>query len=373
MSVPPDSLPPVPEHPEHGRDPQPEAPRDAAPVMLEDSSSVALSEALASSFRVVKAIMSGLVLLFLLSGVFVVEPNEVAVLLRLGRPVGVGDSQLLKPGWHFAFPYPIDEKVRIPIGQSMAVSSTTGWHVQTAEEIANNIEPQPRGSLSPEVDGYAVSADGNIIHARATVRYRITDPLRYEFGFTNVTRVLTNVVNNALIFAASRMTADAIIYSDKAGYRDLVLGRVSQKVTDLQLGIALEPSDVVTKAPADVRPAFEQVVATMQDRSKAIRTAEGDRDEMLRKAIGEAQEVTNRGLSASNRLVNRIESDVSRFNDLLPHFRRDRQLLEQRLLLTTVGRVMTNASDKFYQPARVDELRLQLSREPVTKPLVEPR
>ncbi len=373
MSDPHDHLPPVPEHPEHRREPAAPAAPEPAPAVIEDSSSVALSEALASSFRVVKFVMSILVLVFLLSGVFVVKPNEVAVLLRLGRPVGVGEAQLLKPGWHFAFPYPIDEKVRIPIGQSMAVTSTTGWHVQTAEEIAAGVEPQPRGSLSPEADGYAVSADGNIIHARATVRYRITDPLSYEFEFLNVTRILTNVVNNALIYAASRMTADAILYTDKAAYRDLVLGRVAQKVSDLRLGIALEPSDVETKAPADVRPAFEQVVAASQDRSRAVRTAEGDRDEMLRKAIGEAQEITNRGLSASNRLVSRIESEVSRFNDLLPHYRRDRDLLEQRLLLTTVGRVLTNANDKFFHPPRVDELRLQLSREPITRPPAETR
>ena len=74
----------------------------------EDSGVQALSDALRSSFAIVKVIMVGLLVLFLFSGFFVVGPQEKALVLRFGIPVGGGDGQLLGPGPHWAFPPPID-------------------------------------------------------------------------------------------------------------------------------------------------------------------------------------------------------------------------------------------------------------------------
>ena len=173
-------LPPVPPSP-------PQPPEAGLPERssstFEDASSTALSEALRSSFRILKVLMLGLVLLFLCSGMFVVEPNEVVVKLLFGKPVGVGKDQLLQPGWHWAWPYPINEKVRIRVGQSQTATSTAGWHATTPEMEAMNEEPMAYGYLRPEADGYTLTADGNIIHVRASVKYRITDPLQYAFGF----------------------------------------------------------------------------------------------------------------------------------------------------------------------------------------------
>jgi membrane protease subunit HflK len=357
---------PPPHDHDHGAG-HPPPPAVTPPVGLDDASSQALSVALQSSFRIVKLLMVVLVLVFLGSGVFVVQPNQVAVLLRFGRPVGVGSEQLLKPGWHWGWPRPIDEVMTIAVGQSYTVTSTTGWHATSPDMEALKQEPQARGSLSPETDGYVLTADGNIVHARATIKYRIADPLRYSFGFTNTTELLTNIVNNALIHAAAHTTAEAMIYKEKTGYRDAVVERVRQKIEELNLGVVLEPSEVETKAPVDVRPAFEAVNATEQDRDKAIRTAEGDRDEIVRRADGEAQAIINQSIASSNSLVSRVEADARYFNDVLPYYRQDPHLFEQRLLTATLQIVMTNAQDKFYQPERIGEIRLQMSREPLGK------
>ncbi|MGH7967435.1 MAG: hypothetical protein ACREIC_01775, partial [Limisphaerales bacterium] len=63
-----------------------------------DAGSQALSEALRSSFSVVKVVMLALLLVFFASGVFVVGPQEQAMKIRLGRPVGEGQKALLGPG-----------------------------------------------------------------------------------------------------------------------------------------------------------------------------------------------------------------------------------------------------------------------------------
>src|SRR5258708_3216109 len=110
-----------------GRRPTLEAPPRPAPVGPEDAGSQALSEALRSSFFIVKILMVVMVFCFLGAGLFQVGPQEKAVILRFGRPVGEANQALLGAGLHWAYPYPIDEVVRIPITEIQTVKSSVGW------------------------------------------------------------------------------------------------------------------------------------------------------------------------------------------------------------------------------------------------------
>src|SRR5688572_20506599 len=95
---------------------------------LDDSGTRALSEALSSSFVIVKAAMVIMIVVFLGSGIFVVGPQENAIILRLGKPHGTGSKLVLGPGLHWSYPRPIDEVVRIRIKELQSVSSTIGWY-----------------------------------------------------------------------------------------------------------------------------------------------------------------------------------------------------------------------------------------------------
>src|SRR5258708_7504793 len=136
----------------------------AAPETPMDAGSQALSEALRSSFAIVRFVMYVLVAVFVASGFFTVGSGNQAIILRFGKPVGEGSKALLGPGLHWSFPYPIDEYVIVSVTGKRTVTSTVGWFAITREqELAGN-EPFPSGSLNPAVDGYALTADGNIIH-----------------------------------------------------------------------------------------------------------------------------------------------------------------------------------------------------------------
>jgi modulator of FtsH protease HflK len=86
-----------------------------SPVTPDDTGSQALAEALRSSFLIIQFVMWVLVILFFCSGFFTVGPQEKAMILRFGKPVGEGQKALLSAGLHWSFPYPIDEVVKIPI------------------------------------------------------------------------------------------------------------------------------------------------------------------------------------------------------------------------------------------------------------------
>src|SRR5215469_12252278 len=107
--------------------------RSETPETL-DAGSQALAEALGSSFTIIKIVMGLMVVAFFFSGFFQVGPQERAVKLRFGKPVGEGEKALLGAGLHWAYPYPIDEVVRIPITQIQTVRSDNGWYYVTPEE-----------------------------------------------------------------------------------------------------------------------------------------------------------------------------------------------------------------------------------------------
>src|SRR5208283_3006802 len=182
-----------------------------APVTPDDAGSQALAEALHSSFAIVKVVMLLMVLAFFSSGFFTVGPSEKAVILRFGRPVGEAGKVLLNSGWHWSYPYPIDEVVKIPITEIQKVNSTVGWYATTPEQELSGEELPAGASLNPAVDGYAITADRNIIHTRAMLYYHIEDPIRFVFNFVSASNTMQNALNNALLYTAAHYNVDDIL------------------------------------------------------------------------------------------------------------------------------------------------------------------
>ncbi|MBL9135276.1 MAG: protease modulator HflK [Verrucomicrobiales bacterium] len=348
----------------HGHSPEP-APAPETVPMTEDAGSVALADALRSSFVIVRILLVAMVLYFLFSGFFIVPSNERALLLRFGEPVRRGGQLELGPGLHWAFPYPIDECVRLKFAQLQTVRSSVGWFAQSlAEEEAGHV-PDAGNTLNPAVDGYAITGDGNIIHARAIVRYRITEPLKFTLNHNDAPSLMTNIVDNALIYAAAQYKVDNALRHDLVGFKETVLKRVNELATFHDLGVVIEPSDVVTIPPRQLKLDFDAVSSAELDRSKVVSEAQGYANRVINEARGQAAARVNAGETDRNRLVQAVSSEAQQFSSLLPEYQKNPDFFRRRLQTEALRRVMTNAQDKFYLPlASRDELRIQLNREP---------
>jgi len=352
-----------------------------------DAGSQALAEALRSSFAIVKLVMLVLVVVFLFSGFFTVGPQEKAIILRFGKPQGEGEKALLGAGAHWAFPYPIDEVVKVPITEIQQVRSTAGWYALTKEqEIQEELGTLPPAgpSLNPASDGYALTADGNIVHVRATLSYRIEDPVRCVFGFaadTNrsfslfgVSNAVQNALDNALLATAARFTVDDILTRERVRFQDEVRRRVNQLVQAQQLGIVIEQCPVESRPPRNVNHAFVNVVTAVQNREKALNDARSDQNKKLSQASADAAGRVDVAETERTRLVQSVTSDAENFRKLLPRYQANPDLFVQQRLVETMGRVLTNAQDKIVVAERADgrarELRLLLNRE-LPKPKTE--
>ncbi len=343
-------------------------PEKNSPILPEEAGSRALSEALRSSFVIVRVLMGILIILFFASGFFTVDSQHKAIILRLGKPLGEGDKALLGPGFHWAFPKPIDEVVQIPISQIQIARSTVGWYATTPEMEAAKAEPPPGPTLNPATDSYALTSDANIIHVRATLRYRVTDPLRYVFEFSDAPAVVTNALNNALLFAAAHYTVDNALTRDVTGFRAKVRSRLNQLIDQQQLGITIEQSDVEAKAPRQLTTAFGAVLEASINRDKAITQAGSYTNEILSKARGDAAARINAAETDKSRQIKFVSAEAQKFQGLLLQYKTNSAALFTRWQIETLQRVLTNAQEKIFVPTRADgkprELRLQLGREP---------
>jgi membrane protease subunit HflK len=332
-----------------------------------DADSQALAEALRSSFAIVKIVMVLMVVLFFSSGFFQVGPSEKAVILRFGRPVGEGKSILLGPGLHWSFPYPIDEVVKIPITEIQKVTSTTGWYFTTPEQELSGEELPAGASLNPAIDGYAITADRNIIHTRATLNYHIDDPIQYIFNFASASNSIQNTLNNALLFTAAKFNVDDIL-TNVFGFQDAVQARVSDLTEQEHLGIVIDNCQVFSVAPRQLQDVFARVTIAQQNQSKQINDANTYRDKTSLNAAAQASAITTEAATASTNYVVAIQAEAKTFTDLLPAFETNRYLFAQQKVAETMTVVLTNVLRTVFLPQRADgkpyEVRLMLNDAP---------
>jgi membrane protease subunit HflK len=357
---------------EHHHPPEP-----ATLVSADDAGSQALAEALRSSFAVVKIVMVLMVVAFFCSGFFTVGPQEKAVILRFGKPVGEGQKALLTSGLHWSLPYPIDEVVRIPITEIQKVSSDNGWYMTTPEAELSGVEMPAGPSLNPAVDGYVITADRNIVHTRATLYYHIDDPIRFVFDFASASNTVQNALDNALLYTAAKFNVDDILTRDVAGFKDAVQQRVSTLVEQEQLGISIDSCEVQSIPPRQLQNVFAQVTTSRENRNKLLNDAHSYENQVLNQSGAQAASITNAASAERVRYVESINAEAKRFADLLPQYQTNSALFMQLTFVQAVEKDFTNVQEKIYLPQRADgkprELRLLLNREPPQpKPAANP-
>lgn len=333
---------------------------------LEDTGSRALSEALQSSFAIVKVVMVILVIVFFGSGVFTVPSQERAIILRFGKPVGTGEQQLIGPGLHWSFPAPIDEIVRIPISGNQKVTSTAGWYQISPEEEKAGRQPEGNPSLNPAVDGYTITSDANIIHVRAEARYTITDPIRYALNFVNAAGVVQNALDNAIFYASLQYKVDQALREDLIGFQERILSRLREIAATQNLGISVEGVTATTVAPLSLKGAFAAVSQAALERRATNDAAQAYASRILSTAQGEATAIVNSGKTEAAQLSQEVAADAQYFRDQLPHYQKNPGLFRERLRQEALARILANVQDKFFltKGEGSSELRIMLNRDP---------
>jgi len=391
----------------------------APPEVPLDPASQSLAEALRLSFRVLKLVMVALVIVFLFSGVTMVDQRQVVVLSRLGRLV----DEPLRPGLHLAWPYPIDEK--IPVSTSLRSLRVDAFWLRLSDKEKtlplSELTAHGKG-LNPATEGALLTGDRGIMHALLNVEYSVSDRLRLRADRTEPSeqlpdailfvrnvqderKLLESVIKDAAVAEAARTTAD-VIWKDPRQLAQAVRRRAQQVLDAMETGILLEKvAAEQSYFPLQAKKEFLGVSEAENHRRELIKEAESNRIEKLlsvagpaweelnrlierldqvgdnpaqreriiqqigeilvSEAAGEAGGVIRRAQQEREDVLERTLAEVARFKAYLVEYQRNPQLVRDRLRAQMLGDLLAKPGlVKWWLPPGRKRLILSLNKDP---------
>ncbi|MEX0654810.1 MAG: SPFH domain-containing protein [Phycisphaeraceae bacterium] len=294
---------------DHGHDHHDHHHDDEENLSQLDPAQQSLADALRVSFNILKGLMVLLLIAYLFSGTFWVEEQERAVRLRFGALVGEPGQQVYDPGWHFGFPYPVEQIIRVPVQQQTLEIQRAYWYEVSDEDLGRSAAELAgrSGPLNPERDGSLLTGDANILHARFTVDYTISDPAAFveNVGLArpNVDRlpdgtlarrpmdradaIVRNVAEQGVIHAFARADADQV-------YRgtwddDHALTRMRDVMEQMNTGITINLVNMTDPTlPLVVSTAAQAVTNAESERAQLIEQARQEQARILGETAGAA-------------------------------------------------------------------------------------
>ena len=303
-----------------------------------------LLEALRLSFNILKLVMVLVLVLFLTSGIFIVEQQEAGIVFRFGKLVG----KVLMPGLHWAWPFPIDEHITIPAARvhTMEISfMPTGW--ERTEEGREKVSEK----LRPGLDRYCLTGDANIIHSRWLIRYRINEPIVYVTGAEEPEEILKVFAENAVIRETSGFGVDEALRTNVDELRRSVRRGIEAELETTDIGLALEGVDVKgVLPPAQARDAFNSVIRAEQEGSRKINEAAGFENRIVNEAKGEATRTISEAETYKTRIASEAKADSEYLRRLLKEYPGEPEMLTvylNQLYQEVMGEVLSGVEERF--------------------------
>ena len=279
--------------------------------------------------------------LIVVSGLFLVRSNEVAVVLRFGRLAGnTLPEQIKKPGLHFAFPFFIDEVIKIPV-QTMHEKDVTTHYVAD------------RGPLPLFVNrhGYLLTGDNNVVLLRAKVIYQIHNPVQYAILNSDAVPVLDGVISGELTRMVTKMDIDFVLTTGRSELSSVVLQNSQVLLDDLNTGIkiaAIELTEIIP--PYEIVPYFEEVRSASIDKETSIRRARETASSGILSAQAEARAYRQAAISDHNKRVADANDQMAEFYGYFDLYRRNPQLIISGVFRERAAAVIAKSGGSIVLP-----------------------
>lgn len=375
----------------------------ALPIIEEplDPANQSLADALRASFRVLKLVMAVVVVLFLCSGIYIVHQGELVVQSRFG----VKKEPARSPGLWWAFPYPIDDKIRVPTTVKNMTVDAFWLQLRDSEKTVSLSDLSPRSTgLDPAVDGALVTGDKAIMHLKFTVQYSISDALRYVENVRDEERLMQAILRDAAVAEAARTSAD-VLWRDPKTLVAAVRVRAQQNLNRINAGITLENISADNSYfPLQAKEQFLAVSTAENKKRELINEAQSEQYKKLNGVAGPAWEDINalveridqikseeqraelvaeikktiaaRAEGQAGGTIRLAERDrekiiadtlaeVSRFKALLPQYKLNPELVRLRLGQAMLKDLYKNVNvAKWILPAGAKHISLWLNKDP---------
>lgn len=281
-------------------------------------------------------IAAGVVALVMaVSSMYQVQPEEVGVVVRLGKYV-----RTTEPGLQVKLPF-IEQVYKIPVQR------------QLKEEFGfRTIDPDVRSTFdNQDFGGEAIMLTGdlNVAVVEWIVQYRIADPYLYLFKVRNVPNTFRAMTEAVMRQVVGDRTVTEVLTIGRQEIETRVEEVLRELTQQYEMGLTIEQVVLQDVNPPDpVKPSWDEVNQAQQQRDRMINEAQAEYNAVIPRAAGEAQQTVLEAEGYSLNRVNRAEGEAARFEMVQTAYERAPNVTRRRLHLETMARVMPRMGSKLF-------------------------
>ncbi|MDX2094911.1 MAG: FtsH protease activity modulator HflK [Alphaproteobacteria bacterium] len=282
-----------------------------------------------------------LALLWLGSGIYRVNSDELGIVMRFGQY-----TRTALPGLNYHLPAPI-ESVMIP-------SVTTVNTVEIGRRSGNAENPSVRvarltlgdrskNHIVPQSEGLMLTGDRNIVDIDFTVQWKIdaTNPEKFLFNMRNPAGNVRIVAESAMREVIGRTRLDDVLTGAQSQIAEDTKTLIQQMFDEYDAGIEVIAVNLSRPdVPQPVIDEFQDVKRAEQDKQTAESVAEGYRNEIIPRAKGEAAKMLQDAEAYKAKVVADAQGNASRFKQIYAEYAQAKEVTKRRMYLETMEEVL---------------------------------
>ncbi len=267
-----------------------------------------------------------LIVLWLLTGIYIVSADQQGVIKRFGEFVRVTG-----PGIHYHLPFPVESVQRPRVTE-----------VKRAEIGFRTIDQGPPSRYADRPnESIMLTGNLNIVDCDMIVQYRIIDAIKYLFKVRDLPSTVHGASEAALRQVIGQRDIDEALTTGKGEIQEDAKNQLQTILDSYDSGlliVAVQLQDV--HPPQAVVDAFKDVASAKEDLNKMINQAQGYRNDLIPRTRGQAAQMVKEAEAWAAERIAKAEGDAENFNRILDEYRRSRNVTRKRLLLETMEEIL---------------------------------
>ncbi|KAA3610440.1 MAG: FtsH protease activity modulator HflK [Calditrichaeota bacterium] len=271
---------------------------------------------------------------FIFSSVFTIEPEEVGVILRFGKY-----SRTVNPGLNFKFPFGVETMDIVPVKRQQ--KEEFGFKTAHAD-VRTRYVP---GNFKNE--SLMLTGDLNAAQVEWIVQYRISDPYLFLFKVRNAAQTLRDVTEAVMREVVGDRTVNEIITVGRQDIEVTVTQKLQEIITQYETGINIDQVILQDVNPPDeVKASFNEVNEAEQEKESLINQAKSEYNKVVPRAKGQAEQQIEEAKGYALERVNNAKGEANRFTSLYREYAKAKEVTRQRMYLETMEEVLSTVGKK---------------------------
>jgi len=274
-------------------------------------------------------IAGAIFLLWLASGIYVVQPSEQGIVLLFGRVVANTG-----PGLNYRLPWPIEVLYK-PNVQTIN-QTTIGYRSSSESSDENQAGDIPDESLM-------LTGDENIVDVNFTVNWRIKDAAAYLFNVDNGrgNETIKAVAESAMREIVGQNQIEPIMTSNREVIQIAVRDLMQKTLDYYNAGVFVTGVQMQkVEPPEDVRGAYLDVQKALADQDRMRNEAEAYANKIIPQARGKAAHIVQDAEAYRQQVIANATGEAKRFLAVLAEYRKAPEVTRRRMYLETMTSVL---------------------------------